>query len=564
MRVSQLLGTTLRQVADHDGWPSYGMLLRAGYIRPAFSGQYVWLPLAKRALDRISQIFIDQLHLQNGQPIQLPHFLPADLSTNRGRYDEVPGFGFSRSGRSYALHANLDGLLIQTATQEISSYRQIPVTIYQLTWESLDTQSGGGFAMPWESPVLRVWQLAPDEETGLDMYEAVWDEWMNLLLSWGLQLEEACSDPGVWGGRRAIQGFLEHEQGPSEWIEGPNGWQDPLVHQSIFPQTGPENPATRTRIHTPGVSTIAELAAFMKVEESQIAKAVCFVGVHTHSGQDQLIMVMVRGDLEVNEQSIRKAANLHALRPATAAEIQSCGAVAGFASPVGVDHAKVQVLVDLSIDQGTGWIAGANEVDYHWEGVCFGKDFEADLTGSFSKPDPSNGIWTKGLKLLEGKALGTKFSEAWEGTYMSADGKPKPVWVNSFEINLGSVFAGLAESHLEEDGFSFPFSVAPFDVVIVSLEDGEPTHEAAKNIYQSLISAGISVLWDDRHKKSASPGVKFKDAELRGIPLRLTISKKTLAEEEVEWKWRNSGEKYRIPVSSVIDEVLGLLGEVEE
>jgi prolyl-tRNA synthetase len=298
-------------------------------------------------------------------------------------------------------------------------------------------------------------------------------------------------------------------------------------------------------VATPGVETIADLATFLGIAPEETAKVV-FLVAEADGEQERLIFALIRGDLEVNEIKLAAAVGASRLRPALDREIEAVGAVAGYASPVGIDvQARATVIADLSVATGRPFVAGANRDGYHLRNVVCGRDYTPDIIADIGfaeagDPCPSCGATLgseRGVEVGNIFKLGTRYSEAFDCTYLSESGDRRPVVMGSYGIGVGRLIACIAEEHHDENGLLWPCSVSPFDVHLVALRGGE---EEADAIYAELTTAGHEVLYDDRCER---PGVMFKDADLIGVPLRLTVSARSLEEGAVETKERSRSER---------------------
>ncbi|MEM9985147.1 MAG: YbaK/EbsC family protein, partial [Bacteroidota bacterium] len=336
-------------------------------------------------------------------------------------------------------------------------------------------------------------------------------------------------------------------------------------------QAREEAPQTLEKVPTPSVSSIEALAAFLQIPADRIAKTVADMA--TIPGDLLLlVMVVVPGHLEVSEIKVQNMLGAVSLRAAMAEELQGVGAVPGYMSPVGLATKEVMILADELVQADCNWVVGANEVDHHLLNARYGRDFEAhrvgDLVAAFAGAPAPNGSGSlqavRGIEVGNIFQLGTKYSMAMGATFMEVNGKPEPIIMGSYGIGVGRLLACLAEEHHDEHGLQWPISVTPYQVNLVLLPDNQEVIDLAEQVYADLSSAGVEVLFDDRDKKTAGPGVKFKDADLRGMPLRLTVSGRSLKSGGVEFKPRKGGESEIISPEEVLAHTQTLLGALWE
>jgi prolyl-tRNA synthetase len=314
------------------------------------------------------------------------------------------------------------------------------------------------------------------------------------------------------------------------------------------------------KVATPGANTIESLARALRIPESRTAKAIFLVA--TVDGSEQFVFAVVRGDLELNETKLANAAGASDLRPALPEEIRTVGAEPGYGSPIGVEEALV--VVDEEIPASPNLVAGANEVGFHFLNVNYGRDFQANIVADMASagdgslcPECGNVMRAeRGVEVGNIFKLGTRYSEALGASFLDSDGEPKPVVMGSYGIGVGRLLACIAEEHHDENGLVWPISVAPYHVHIVAAEAGE----LADGLYEGLVSAGVEVLYDDRRE---SLGAKFKDADLIGAPIRLTLTPRSLQEGGVEIKARLSPESFVVPIEGALAAVRKEISDLE-
>ena len=583
MRMSSLLSQTLREAPSDAEILSHQLLVRAGYIRQLAAGIFTSMPLAKRSLTKIENIMRDEMDKIGGQEMSMPVVHPAEIWKATGRWAKVgPEMGrfLDRNGRDMVLAMTHEEAVVDIIKDEIQSYRQLPMLIYhiQTKWRD-DPRPRAGLIRVREFTMKDSYSLDRDWE-GLDLqYASHYQSYFNIFGRCKLPVIAVESDVGMMGGNMAHEYMYLTPVGEDTLLLcdacGYSANRQIAEFQKV--KSPQEKPAKREKVPTPEMKTIAGLAEFMGIPESKTAKAVFVMATkQTAEGEEEkLVFAIVRGDMDLNETKLTNALGAKSLRPAEEEEIAASGAVPGYASPVGLKD--IIVVVDDLVPESPNLVAGANEEGYHFKHVNYGRDFKADIITDIAAAQdgdacPNCGAAMKSVRGVEvGNIfkLGTWYSEAVGATYQDADGEGKPVVMGSYGIGSGRLLASIVEEYNDKYGLIMPVSVAPYEVHLVELtgkkEQREKIHEIAEGIYNDLLSAGVEVLFDDRDE---SPGVKFNDADLIGIPLRLTVGHKALLEGGVEAKLRAESEKSLIPLDQVVGKtreiIQGLYQEIND
>lgn len=574
MRVTQLLGITLRQAKDTE-LASHELLLRGGYIRQVAAGIYAYLHLAQRSLRKIEQILREEIDRIGGVEINMPIVQTAEPWRQTGRYDGIDASMVrfaDRAGRDLVLAMTHEEIVALLTSHEVSSYKQLPKLVYQIQTKFRDElRPRGGLIRTREFVMKDSYSLDSSWEALQQQYEAHYDAYHRIGARVGLPLTAVLSDVGMMGGRMAHE-FMYLTPVGEDTIFLSNDRQY-VANKEIatFAKVKREEEAQPLeQVHTPGVKTIEALTHFMAISAEQLAKTVAYMATLPGEEAEKLVLVMVPGHLEVNEIKVQNQLSAAALRAATEAEIAAAGAVAGYMSPVGLDPKAALVLVDELIAAPCHWVVGANEVDHHLRHARYERDFTAhrvvDLVSAYHGAPAPQGRGTleaqRGVEVGNIFQLGTKYSEALNATCMDVNGKPQPIVMGSYGIGVGRLLACLAEEHRDENGLCWPVSVAPFHVNLTLLPDSEEVVALADRLYTELQAAGVEVLYDDRDKKTAAPGVKFKDADLRGMPIRLTVSGRALDKGGVEMKLRREKDHVIISPEAVVASVQEKLQEM--
>ncbi len=565
MRMSQLFSTTLREVSADAEVASHQLLLRAGYIRQLASGIFSYLPLAQRALRKVEDIIRDEMNAIGGQEITMPVVHPAEIWQRTGRYYAI-GSEMSRfkdkNERDMVLAMTHEEVVADLVSREIKSYRQLPQLVYQLQtkWRD-DPRPRSGLIRVREFTMKDSYSLDADW-AGLEaQYRAHYQAYFNIFRRCGIDAIAVASDTGMMGGKVAHEYMYLTPIGEDTLLLcdacGYSANRQIATFQRDVPER--EDLLEMEQVATPDAQTIDELAAFLDVPARRTAKAV-FMMVTVGEGEaqkDQLVLAVIRGDMEVNETKLANAVGAREMWPANAEEIAAVGAVPGYGSPLSVEGALV--VVDQSISDACNLVAGANREGYHVKNVNCGRDYTPDITADIAAAQAGDGCPRCGSEMRTSRGvevgnifqLGTKYTEALGGDYLDANGKVQPVIMGSYGIGVGRLLACVAEEHHDENGFVWPVSVAPFEVMITLLAKGEgEAQTAAEAIYADLTARGIDVLLDDRRE---NPGVKFNDADLIGIPVRLTVGDRGLKNGVVEFKLRRDSERGEVPLAEAAD-----------
>lgn len=564
MKMSKIFSRTLREIPAEADAPGHQLLLRAGYIRQLAAGVFSYLPLAQRSLSKIEDILRQEVEGIGGQEISMPVINPAELWKDTGRWysiDAELGRFKDRSNRDMVLAMTHEEVVADLVRREIRSYRQLPQLIYhiQTKWRD-DPRPRSGLIRAREFKMKDSYSLDVDWE-GLDQqYRAHYKAYFRIFHRCGLPVIAVKSDVGMMGGHGAHEFMYLTPIGEDTLLLCDSCDYSANRQIARFMKQIPEAEDTlpMEKVATPECKTIEELARYLEVPKSRTAKAVFLIATipnpTTENAIDQpgyserFIFVIVRGDMEVNETKLANVLKARALRPATEEEIIQVGAVPGYASPIGLD---VEVVVDDLVPKSPNLVAGANEAGYHLRNVNYGRDYQASLIADIVSaqdghacPECSRPLRTvRGVEVGNIFKLGTRYSEAKGCTFTDQDGTEKPVIMGSYGIGAGRLLACIAEEHHDEAGLVWPISVAPYQVHLVSLAGKDPSGPLlglADGLYQALRDAGLEVLYDDRME---SPGVKFNDADLIGLPLRLTVSERALKQGGVEYKRRDQTEK---------------------
>jgi prolyl-tRNA synthetase len=576
MRMSRMFSQTLREAPNEAQSEGYALLVRAGFVRQMAAGIFTNLPLAKRSLQKIENILREEMNAIGGQELSMPVILPADLWKETGRWYSIGaemGRLKDRNDRDMALAMTHEEAVGDLVRQEIRSYKQMPALIYHIQTKFRDDPRP-------RAGLIRVREFTMKDSYSLDVdwggldkqYRAHYQAYFNIFHRCGLDVLAVKSDTGMMGGKLAHEYMYLHPIGEDTLLLCDScGYaanrQIARFRKSALPK---EDLLPLEPVHTPATKTIEDLARFLDIQPAKTAKAVFLIAILNEQGKDtdRLVMAIVRGDLELNETKLANAINAKELRPATEEEISACGAVPGFASPVGLKD--ILVIVDDLIPESTNLVAGANRVDYHLRNVNYGRDYTATVLTDISAarqgdlcPECGSPLRAeRGVEVGNIFKLGTWYSEAMGCLFQDQTGEMKPVIMGSYGIGLGRLLGCVAEQHHDEHGLIWPVSIAPFAVHLVLLRGKENNQAelAAERLYTDFQNAGIEVLFDDREE---SPGVKFNDADLIGLPLRVTVAPRSLQAGGVEIKRRDQPDREVVPVDHSVARASEILAELQ-
>ncbi len=570
MRMSQLFGNTLRENPADAEMPSHRLLVRAGMIRPLAAGIYSYLPLGWRVLCKIEAILRQEMEAIGGQDMLMPVVQPAELWQATGRWQRMgPNMARlrDRSGRDLALAMTHEEVVAALARHEIQSYRQLPCLVFHIQTKFRDEpRPRGGLIRVREFVMKDAYSLDADEH-GLDVaYQKMYRAYERIFARCSLEVLAVQADVGQMGGSASHEFMALNEYGEDTLILCPACGYAANAEQATFakPQTPPPPAGEVQEIATPGCKTIADVAAFVGVPTSQTLKAVFYT---TDGGE--LVFIVIRGDLEVNETRLCNLLGALELHPASEQDILAVGATPGYASPRGLHG--VRVVADDSVRLGGNFVAGANREGYHLLNVNYPRDFAASLVTDIALARAGDACPTCGAALSEARGvelghlfkLGTRYSEALGATFLDAAGQARPIVMGSYGIGSGRLMAAVVEQHHDEHGIVWPVEVAPYHVHLVNLgyAASEVTTQTAEVLYAELTAQGCQVLYDDRDER---PGVKFNDADLIGAPLRVTVSQRSLAQGGLEVKRRDSSERSIVPRDALADEIRRLLPDLTD
>ena len=560
MLVSQYLLKTLRESPSGAELPSHIFLLRGVYVKQLASGLYSILPIGKRVLNKIEAIIRNEMDKIQGQEVDLPLVQPAELWMESGRYGAIGAelLRFKDRGEHHMVLAMThEEAITDLVRYMLSSYKQLPFMIWQFKLKFRDEPRARGGLVRVREFIMKDGYSFHRNDADLDAYyQRAYQAYENIFARVGIKPIVVKSDTGIMGGKIAHEFMLESGFGEDYLIISQDGSYSANQEIAEFHREYAQAPhLPLEKVATPGKKTIEEVSAFMGVPASQTMKAVMY-----ETEQDKkkcLVLGLVRGDLEISEIKLRNYLKVPWLLPATEEFIKSFGIIPGYASPVGIPERKdLLVLIDLSVSEGSNLVGGANEEGFHYKHVNFRRDFRTPHCGDFAKaqegylsPDGKSVLRAvRGIEIGNIFKLGTKFTQSMGCTYLDEEGKQQTPTMGCYGIGVGRLMAAAIENSHDEFGPIWPKEIAPFHVHLLNIGREPEVLEACAKLIAEWEGQGLEVLFDDRDER---PGVKFKDADLWGIPVRIAVGKKGLVDGTAEWKPRKDKDFTKVPVGEL-------------
>lgn len=570
MKFSQLFIPTTRETPSDVTAICQALALRAGYVRQLAAGLYIFLPLGWRVLNRINRILKDEMEQIGAQEISMPILHPAEIWQQTGRWQSIGDEMFrlkDRNGRDMCLGMTHEEIMTWVAAKELRSYRDLPQVWYQIQTKLRDeARPRGGIIRTREFLMKDSYSFDTDEQ-GLDKnYQLHADAYHRIFRRCGLEFYQVESDAGMMGGAMSHEFMAPSPAGEDEIIICKSCGYMANVEVAVSGCAPQELGVMPTgEIHTPGKKSVPDVAAFLKLQTNQLIKSMVLIG------QDGPVLALIRGDYEQHEKKLNKV--IGQFRPAQRDEIiEYIGVEPGSIGPVGVKN--IRVIADISLKEGT-FVCGANKADYHIGGIRADEHFVAEwhdiraVRDGDSCPKCSAKLHSeKAIEIGNIFKLGTKYSKPLNAVYLDKQGQEKTMIMGSYGIGPARIAASAIEQSHDADGIIWPKPISPFDVHIIPLnlkdertaEIAGKIHAELANTYNSICKQSFEVLMDDRDER---PGVKFKDADLVGIPLQVIIGERGLKENVIELKTRRTKQSIRVPLDHAVRDILKVYYEAE-
>lgn len=551
MRYSNFFIPTLKETPSDAEVVSHQLMLRSGMIRRIAAGIYTYMPLGLRSIRKFEQIVREEMNRAGAIELLMPAVQPAELWIESKRWaqygKELLRFR-DRKDNEFCMGPTHEEVITDIARREVKSYRQMPVNFYQIQTKFRDEiRPRFGLMRGREFIMKDAYSFDVDSSAADLSYGKMYDAYNRIFSRCGLDFRAVEADTGSIGGSASHE-FMVLASSGEDAIVSCGSCRYAANVEKAEAVRGPkaasgDQPARK--VHTPGRKTIADVADFLGIEQSVTTKSLLL-----SNGEGAFVMALLRGDHDLNELKLKSFMGWDEIRMATDDEIlRLTGSPAGFIGPVGLVD-KIGMVADFAVEAMSEMVTGANEADWHFSGVVAGRDFTpssfADIRlvgGGDRCPRCESGelaVW-RGIEVGHVFKLGIKYSDAMNATYLDKDGKEQTIFMGCYGIGIGRTVAAAIEQNHDENGIIFPLPLAPFhcSIVAINAQKDEAVMSAALEIHDRLEAAGVEALLDDRDER---PGVKFKDHDLIGIPLRIIVGGKNLAENRVEYKSRAAGE----------------------
>lgn len=562
MRYSQYFIPTVKETPADAEVISHQLMLRAGMIRKLAAGIYNYLPLGLRSIRKVENIIREEMNRAGALELLMPSVQPAELWQESGRWEqygkELLRFN-DRKDAEFCLGPTHEEVITDLVRREVKSYRQMPLNLYQIQGKFRDEIRPRFGLMRGREFIMKDAYSFDAEEKGADIaYEKMYKAYRRIFERCGLNFRAVEADTGSIGGSSSHEFMVLAESGEDAIASCSACEYAANVEKAEarpFEIAEHFEPRPLEKVATPGMRTIDEVSSFLAVPTASLVKTLVLLA------DNEPVIALVRGDHDLNEIKLKNVLGCEQLEmaPDEVVEVVT-GAPVGFAGPVGL---KAKIIADLAVQTLRNFVTGGNAQDLHLKNVNLGRDF---TPGSFADirnvvhgdacPRCDSGIlemW-RGIEVGHVFKLGMKYSKALKATFLDAEGKEQTIFMGCYGIGVGRTVAACIEQNHDDNGIIFPLPIAPFHCIISALDPKkDDVRQAAEALYQQLLEAGIEVLLDDRDER---PGIKFKDADLIGIPLRLVVGSKNLAEGKVELKDRKTGDVQLLPVAEAVTSVV--------
>lgn len=556
MRVSKMFAPTLREVPAEAEVVSHQLMLRAGFLRKSAGGMYNYLPLAWRVLKKIENIVREEMDASGAQELLMPIVQPAEIWQESGRWGVYGEEMFrlkDRHNREFCLGPTHEEMVTSLIRGDVRSYRQLPMNVYQIQNKFRDERRPRFGLMRGREFIMKDAYSFDRDEAGLDVsYKLMYDAYTRIFTRCGLTFRPVEADSGAIGGSGSHEFMVIADSGEAEIVYcNECDYAANVEKAEMHVIEAPEEEAKAVEeVKTPDCKTIADVCAYLNLPVDKSVKAVAF------NSEKGLILCFVRGDHEVNEIKVINTVGVNEVEMAEESLLAAAGTVGGYMGPVGIDPEKTIVVVDSTVMKMHNICCGANKEGYHLLNVNPGRDFTPTYVADIrliqeGDPCPHCGgkvSKARGIEVGQVFKLFTKYSEAMHATFLDENGKEKPMVMGCYGVGVSRTMAAAIEQNNDKDGMIWPVAIAPYEVLVVPVNTkDEASTQKAEAIYEELKKAGVEAVIDDRNERL---GVKFKDADLIGYPLRVVVGPKTLAEGKLEVKVRRTGEVQMLPLDS--------------
>ncbi|CDD80024.1 MULTISPECIES: proline--tRNA ligase [Dialister] len=571
MLASKLYSPTLRELPSDAVVMSHKYMLKAGMMRKIANGTYAYLPLAFRSIQKIENIIRTEINKTGAQEILMPIIQPAEIWQATGRWNVYGEEMFKlkdRHGRDYCLAPTHEEMVTTLIQMDTNSYKKLPVSVYQIQNKYRDEKRPRFGLMRSREFIMKDGYTFDADEEGMNkQYELMYDAYTRIFTRCGLKFRPVIADSGAIGGNASHEFEVLADSGEADIVYCKDCDFAANI-EAVKPNTltsDVKNDKEKEIVQTPGQHTIEKVCNYLHLPVKSSVKAVVY------KLDDTVVLAMVRGDHEVNEVRLQSIYNAINVDMASDEDLKACGLTAGYISPIGLKTSEhFDIICDASVMEMQDACCGANVKDEHYIHVNPARDFgnvKVDTIRQIDAGDvcPHCGgkiVLTKGIEVGQVFKLGTKYSEKLDATFLDNNGKSRPMFMGCYGIGVTRTVAASIEQNHDENGIIWPVAIAPYEVVIVPANNkSEDVMKAAEGLYNALESSQDEIVFDDRAERA---GIKFKDADLIGYPLRVTIGKKWQESGCVEIKLRRTGEVFEVPYENCAEKVEELLNYLRE
>jgi prolyl-tRNA synthetase len=557
MRLSKSHVPTLKEAPAEAEIPSHILMVRGGYLRKVAAGVYSFLPLGWRVIQKIARIVREEMNRAGAQEVFLPAVIPGELWQESGRWDQYGEqlLRFKdRKGADFVIGPTHEEAIVDLVRGDVRSYRQLPQNLFQIQTKFRDElRARAGLMRGREFIMKDAYSFHATDEDARREYQNMYDTYTRIFQRCGLAFRAVEADTGAIGGSLSHEFQVLTETGEDALLACDSCSYAANVEEAKARPPAAATPATAAieTVATPGKKTIEEVTAFLGLVPAQLVKTLIYLA------DGKPVAVLVRGDRNLNEIKLKRELKAREVVLAADNVVEAATrAPVGFAGPVGL---AIPIFCDLEVCALPSFVCGANAADAHYKNVVAKRDFQPTVCGDFRDaavgdacPRCEQGRFTgyRGVEVGQVFFLGTKYSAPMKCNFLDADGKEKPMIMGCYGIGVTRIAAAAIEQNHDKDGIVWPVAIAPFEVALVSLQIGDAqVAEVAERLYAELQQAGLEVLFDERDER---PGVKFKDADLIGLPYRIAVGKKGVAEGVVELKARRSPEVLKVKIEDVV------------
>ncbi len=575
MRYSRMFIPTVKEVPSDAETISHKLMIRAGLIRKVASGTYTYLPLGWRSLLKTIEIVREEINKTGAQEILMPSLQPIELWQKTGRdvdYGETMCRLTDRHGKENVLGPTAEEVVTYLAASEINSYKQLPINLYQISPKFRDEfRPRFGPVRSREFIMKDAYSFHTDSKSLDETYRIMYDTYCRIFKRCGLNYVIVEAEVGEMGGSDSHQFTVPCESGEDTIIYTEDGSYAANLERATIDPPPKEKSSAKVPpmqdVHTPNIGSIEAVCAFLKTQPKDMIKTLIY------AAEEKTIVALVQGNHDVNPEKLTQAIGGKHIELADEFTIEKVtGAKVGFAGPMGLEKIVDLIIIDHAVAAMSVGVTGANKTDYHVKNVVPGRDFPlkgenitiTDIRYAV-EGDTHNGkklLFKKGIEVGQVFKLGIKYSEKLGAKFLNENGQEKPCIMGCYGIGINRILAAAIELGNDDNGIIWPISISPFEVIVTSVNQDDPdVANIAENIYQKLLDSDIDVLLDDRDLRG---GVKFKDADLIGIPVRVTVGRKSIAEGKVEIKLRSESKSQKVPVEKAPDKTIEVVNSLKE